>query len=58
MAIRLISAVRHWKRNALRIMTTSRQPSRRARLRLRVASSMKVAGRKMVVSKAMPLRPG
>ena len=43
---------------ATRIRTTSRQPRSSARLRLSSAISMKVAGRKMVVSISMPGRPG
>ena len=57
-AITLISAVRHSKRNATMIKTTSRQPMSNASVRLSIASSMKVAGRKIEVSISIPVRPG
>ncbi len=58
MAIRLMNAVRHSNRNATMIKATSRMPSRIARVRLSIDCSMKVAGRKIVVSTSMPRSPG
>ena len=40
------------------IRTTSRQPTSSARVRLSTACSMNVAGRKIVVSMSMSVRPG
>ena len=58
MAIRLMNAVRHSNRKATMIKATSRMPSRIARVRLSIDCSMKVAGRKIVVSTSMPRSPG
>ena len=54
MAIRLMKAVRHSKRNATMINTTRAMPSRSATVRLSIDCSMNVAGRKIVVSTSMP----
>ena len=56
-AIRLMKAVRHSKRKATMIRTTSRIPISMAMVRLSIDCSMKVAGRKIVVSTLMPGRP-
>ena len=58
MAIRLMNAVRHSNRNAMMIRITSRMPMNIARVRLSIDCSMKVAGRKIVVSTSMPGSPG
>ena len=58
MATTLINAVRHSKRKKARITITRRDPTISAQVRLSIASSMKVAGRKMVLSISMPERPG
>ncbi len=54
----LISATRHSNRKSPRITTTSRKPSTRAWVRLSMAISMKLACRKIVVSKWIPGSPG
>ena len=58
MAIRLMKAVRHSNRNATMINVTSSTPSSSARVRFSRDCSMKVAGRKMVVSTSIPGSPG
>ena len=55
---RLISATRHSKRKNSRISVTRMKPRIIARPRLSIEVSMKVAGRKMVVSTRMPGSPG
>ena len=57
-AVTLISAVRHSNRKSPMIRMTSRQPTSSASVRLSMASSMNVAGRKIVVSILMSVRPG
>src|SRR5262249_55218885 len=49
-AVRLMTAVRQSYRNTTRMTATSMQPTRSAFLRLSMARSMNVAGRKMVGS--------
>ena len=51
---RLMNAVRHSNRKATRMSTTSAQPMRSAIVRLSIAISMNVAGRKIVESISMP----
>jgi hypothetical protein len=58
MATALMTAARQSYRNRTRIRITSSEPSSSARLRLPMAASTKVAGRKMVESISMPGRPG
>ena len=57
-ATTLINAVRHSYRNMQSISTIRIAPNQIAFERLLIDSSMKVAGRKIVVSIAMPGRPG
>ena len=57
-AMTLIRAVRQSKRNRSRTATTSRTPSSRALLRLPIASSMNVAGRKIAASTSIPGKAG
>jgi hypothetical protein len=57
-AVMLIRAVRHSKRKAPSIRIIRRAPRIIAPPRLSMASSMKVAGRKMVGSTSIPSRPG
>lgn len=58
MAMSEMNAVRHSKRKAARISTTSATPISRAVVRFSMAASMNVAGRKIEVSICMPGRPG
>ena len=58
MAIALIRALRHSNRNSSKMMMTSTEPMNRALVRFSIAISMKVAGRKIVLSTTMPSRPG
>ncbi len=58
MAIALIRALRHSYRNSSKMMMTSTEPMNRALVRFSIAISMKVAGRKIVLSTTMPSRPG
>ena len=58
MVIRLISAARHSYRNDTRITSTSRKPSSSASVRLWIEVLMKLACRKMCVSKTTFGRPG
>ena len=58
MATTLISAVRQEYRNRASITIISRAPRIRALVRLSIASSMNVAGRKIWASMAIPGRPG
>ena len=57
-ATRLMNAAFHSYRKAISTSTTSAQPSSSASLRLWIASSMKLAGRKIVSSSSTPCRPG
>ena len=54
-AVRLMTAVRHSNRNAIKMRLTRMQPRIMAKRRLARAISMKVAGRKM---RAVTLTPG
>ena len=58
MAIRLMKAVRHSNSRLAMINTTRPMPISMAVVRLSIDCSMNVAGRKIVVSIAMPGRPG
>ena len=58
MAVRLMTAVRQSNRNVSKISTTNPQPMPRAFVRLSMARSMKVAGRKIVASISTSFRPG
>ena len=58
MAIRLMNAVRHSNSRLAMINTTRPTPISMAVVRLSIDCSMNVAGRKIVVSIAMPGRPG
>ncbi len=57
-AIKLMSAVRQSKRKITRISTTRAQPMSNASLRLLMARTTNVAGRKILLSTLIPVRPG
>ncbi len=57
-ATALMTALRHSKRNSSRITMTRRAPRNSALVRLSMAISMNVAGRKIVLSTSTPGRPG
>ncbi len=58
MIVALISATRHSYRKKSRMITTRTAPTSSDSVRLLIEVSMKVAGRKMVVSISMPFNPG
>src|SRR6478672_6411548 len=57
-ATALMTALRHSNRNSSRITMTRRAPRNSALVRLSMAISMNVAGRKIVLSTSTPGRPG